>query len=260
MKHRIPSDFDPRTICLSMDAEWASDAVIADFRSLLDERGLKATFFVTHEGISVPGHERGIHPNFHRDGDVMRALYVAAGADAKLDDTTIYDHVVGTFKSFAPEACGVRGHRLHYDSMVLPVYQRHGIQYDSTYQMPLLNGLVPFWKEHDLLELPIYFNDYFDLKTGTTDFNVRSLDLEAEGLKVIDLHPNIVFLNAATVAQYDATKGFYKDTERLLAARNPGRGIRSLVLELLDRIVAARLPTMTLGEVNARWRAARDAV
>jgi len=255
MRRGAPAEFDPRTICLSVDVEWTSAPVLDDIRALLDERGLTATFFVTHDGVAVPGHERGIHPNFRRNGDVVKALYDSAGTRAAaLDESAIYEHVVASFKGFAPEARGVRGHSLHYDSMLLPIYQRHGIQYDSSYQIPLVGGLAPFWKEHDLLELPIYFNDYFELKTGALAWDSRNLDLEAAGLKVINFHPNIVFLNAATTAQYEATKGFYGDPERLLAARQNGRGVRTLALELLDRIARARLPVMTLGAVNALWR------
>jgi peptidoglycan/xylan/chitin deacetylase (PgdA/CDA1 family) len=256
MRAGTPDDFDPRTICLSVDVEWASMAVLADLRSLLDQRGLKATFFVTHDGVSLPGHERGIHPNFRRDGDVMKAFLAQATA---ADDATIGEHVVAAFKRFAPEARGVRAHSLHYDSTLLPVYQRHGIEYDSSYQIPLVGGLTPFWKEHDLLELPIYFNDYFELKSAATACDLRNLNVEASGLKVINFHPNIVFLNAHSLAHYQATREFYHDPERLLAARHEGKGVRTLVLDLLDRIVSARLPTMTLGEVNRLWRIAREA-
>jgi hypothetical protein len=152
----------------------------------------------------------------------------------------------------------VLAHSAHYDSTLLPIYQRHGIAYDSSYLMPLVGGQMPFWKEHDLLEMPIYFNDYFELKTGAVACDPRNLDLGAPGLKVVNLHPNIVFLNAVSIGQYEATKGFYHDPERLLAARHAGRGIRTFALELLDRIAAERLPTMTLGEVNALWRTVPD--
>ena len=127
---------------------------------LLDERGLRATFFVTHGGVDVPGHERGIHPNFRRDGDVVKAIGTRVASDAGApDDAAVYEHVVAAFKDFAPEARGVRAHSLHYDLLLLPIYQRHGIEYDSSYQMPLLRDLRPFWKECGILEIPIYFND-----------------------------------------------------------------------------------------------------
>src|SRR4051812_6288632 len=69
-----PPDLDPQTICLTVDVEWASAAVLDDLRTLFDQHGLRATFFVTHAGVDVPGHERGLHPNFRHNGDTYRAL------------------------------------------------------------------------------------------------------------------------------------------------------------------------------------------
>ena len=108
---RWPEDLDPDTVCFSVDVEWAADAVTADLRMLFDEHGVAATFFVTHNGISVPGHERGLHPNFLRSGDTYRGFSGAGQAS----DRGIYEHVVSTTLSFAPEAKGVRAHSLFYE-------------------------------------------------------------------------------------------------------------------------------------------------
>ena len=44
-----------------------------DLRALFDQHGVSATFFVTHAGVRLPGHERGLHPNFRQNGDTYRA-------------------------------------------------------------------------------------------------------------------------------------------------------------------------------------------
>ena len=254
MRPQFPEGFDPRTVCLSVDVEWASPAVLADLRSLLDERRLRATFFVTHGSVDVPGHERGIHPNFRRNGDIAKAFCAKFGDAGMPDDAAVYAHVVAAFKGFAPEARGVRAHSLHYDSVLLPIYERYGIEYDSSYQMPLVRDLRPFWKECGVLEIPIYFNDYFELKARAIGFEATKIDLDAPGLKVFLMHPNILYLNAESEGHYLSTKGFYREPDRLLAARHRGRGIRTLMIELLDRLAAGAYPTMTLGEVNSIWR------
>lgn len=254
MKTPLPPDYDPRTICISVDVEWASADVLADLRTLFDERGLRATFFATHEDVSVPGHERGIHPNFRRGGDIVKALAAAGDTGAPPDEAAFYRQVVARFKSFAPEAKGVRGHSLHYDSLLLPAYEAHGIEYDSTYQMPLVDQIKPFWKENDILELPIFLNDFFELKSNALGFDAGRIDLDAPGLKVFNMHPNTMFLNASSLAHYDANRRHYHDAERLLEARHRGPGVRTMMIDLLDRIVAKALPTKTLGEVNAMFR------
>jgi hypothetical protein len=247
-----PDGLHPSTICFTVDVEWASDEVLADMRRLFDDHGVRATFFVTHAGVETPGHERGLHPNFRRNGDTFRRLREQRGDDASDED--IHSFVVSQTLSFAPEAKGLRTHSLYYDSTLLPIYQRLGLEYDCSYQMPLVDGLRPFWKQHEIVEIPTFYADHFDIITGATRFDAAALHLDRPGLKVFDFHPNIVFLNANDNAAYMATKSFYHDPDRLLAARQTGRGIRTLLLELLETVARRRLPTATVGEVNRHWR------
>jgi hypothetical protein len=250
-----PATLDPATICLTVDVEWATAAVVADLCRLFDERGLRATFFVTHVGVTVPGHERGLHPNFRRNGESYRAVRQKYGQEFDaLSDERIYAEILAATLDFAPEAKGARSHSLQYDSALLQHYPEIGLEFDCTYQMPMVGGLRPFWKEREVVAIPTYYADHFDLISGVTEFELGRLKLDRLGLKVFDFHPNIVFLNANNEAQYHATKPFYRDSERLLEARWQGRGIRTLLLQLLDEIATRRLPTATVGEVNQHWR------
>jgi hypothetical protein len=242
-------------ICLTVDVEWAHAEVLADLVRALDEHGLRATFFCTHAGIDVPGHERALHPNFRRDGDVLRALRDTLGHDyALLTDAEVHRSVLQATQAHCPEARGVRAHSLHYDTQLVALYSAAGLQYDSSYCATLVPGLRPFWKEHDLLECPLYYMDHLDLLTPRSGFEVTRLGLDTPGLKVFDFHPNIVYTNAPTGDFYTATKAVYHDPARLLALRSPGRGVRTLFLDLLDYITAHDYPTATLGQVNESWR------
>lgn len=234
-------------VCLTFDVEWSTQGVIDDICSLLDERALKATFFVTHDGVHVGHHERGLHPNFRRNGETYRALATAATCS----DEVLYRHVVRRTHAFAPEALGARSHSLFFDSQLLPIYAAEGLQYDATLRLELEPNLRPFWKQFGILEIPTYYADYYDMVEQRTAFDVRSLELAAPGLKVMDFHPNLVYINAPSVAFYDATRPFYKDAGRLSAARYSGRGTRTLFVELIDAIAAHSVPTATMGEINA---------
>ena len=250
-----PSQLNPDSVCLSVDVEWAAQEVLDDIRGLFDERGLRATFFVTHDGVSVPGHERGLHPNFRRAGDTWKRLAAANGGRTEhLAEHDIYRHVVETTLAYAPEAKGVRAHSLFYDSTLMPVYRGAGLEYDCSHLMPLVPGLRPFWKEQGMVGLCTYWADHFDIMTGATGLDIGRLHLDRPGLKLLDLHPNIVYLNAARNADYMATKSYYHDAERLLANRNPHRGIRTMLIELLDHLASHRIPVITVGEVNTLWR------
>jgi peptidoglycan/xylan/chitin deacetylase (PgdA/CDA1 family) len=247
---------DPGTVCFTVDVEWAHPAILQDIRDLFDEHGVRATFFCTHGGIGVAPHERGLHPNYRHNGSTLKELTAKIGepAAASIDENDLYRHVLRTTLNFAPEAKGARSHSLFYDSLMIPLYREFGLEYDSSYQLPLTPGLQPIWKEYDVLELPIYFADHFELKTAATGFDITRLHLDRPGLKIINLHPNMVYLNAVSDQHYLASKAFYHDEERLLEARYRGHGIRSMVLDLLEHVASKNLPTATLGEVNQRWR------
>lgn len=255
-----PMSLPDNLICITIDVDWAAPRVLADMVGLLDAHGIKATIFCSHEGIEAPGHERALHPNFRRSGDSVRRLRREAGEVFDgLNENDIYKYVVDLTKTFCPEALGVRAHSLIYDSQILPLYHAAGLQYESNYLLPLTGGLQPVMKEYDILEIPIFFNDHFELKSGTTGFRMKELRLDSAGLKVFQFHPNMVFLNAATNEQYLASKPYYHDYERLCELRFSDRGARTLFLELLDFISTGSIPVCTLGEVNAMWRKARPA-
>jgi hypothetical protein len=245
-------------VCLTVDIVWACPEVLADLVGLLNDRGLSATFFCTHPGIEVPGHERAIHPNFRHRGDTMRRLRREVTGDLEtLSEAAIYEYVVRATMDFCPEARGVRGHSLFYDSQLLPIYHAAGIEYDSTYLLPFYPNPTPFYKEYDILEIPIYFNDHFYLKTQGADFSVTALGLDRPGLKVCQFHPNMVYINAAGDDHYQETRPFYHDPASLRQSRNPKQGVRTLFLSLIDELASRRRPTLTMGQVNQGWRASR---
>src|SRR5215467_362144 len=157
MSLRIPTvPVDPGTICLTVDVEWAHPAVLEDVVDLFDMHGVRATFFCTHADIDVGSHERGLHPNYRRNGTTLKRLAAAigAGAAACIDESELYRHVLRTTLQFAPEAKGARSHSLFYDSLMMSLYREFGLEYDSSYQLPLTSDLRPIWKEYDVLELP----------------------------------------------------------------------------------------------------------
>jgi peptidoglycan/xylan/chitin deacetylase (PgdA/CDA1 family) len=252
----MPKDLTENVVALSFDVEWASAEVLADMVRLIDERGLKATFFCTHAGTEFPGHERGLHPNFRRQGDTVKKLREKMGAGFEQSgEEELYRHVVKTTHAFAPEAVGVRAHSLYYDSQLIPIYHEAGLQYDSSYALPFTTGLKPIQKEYDMLELPVYYQDHLDLKMQATGFDVKNIGLDKPGMKVCNFHPNMVFINAISHEHYMSSKPAYHDHDKLLAMRHKGKGIRTLFTDLLDHLAKRPDATMTLGEINRRYRA-----
>jgi hypothetical protein len=242
-----------RDVCVTIDVEWAHPDVLADVRALLDERSIAATFFCTHAGIDLPNHERALHPNFRRTGN---SALEGAPADLLANDQAFYRHIMSTASAWYPDAVGVRAHSLIADSALLPIYRDFGLRYDSSYMLPLTPGLAPVARACGVVELPIYYMDHWDLSEKATGFTLDRLALSASGLKILDFHPNLIAINAASSADYEACRPHYHDPEWLRAHRRPGRGVRTLFLEVLDAL-AGRGRAARLGDVDADWRTAR---
>jgi peptidoglycan/xylan/chitin deacetylase (PgdA/CDA1 family) len=242
--------------CLTIDVEWAHPRVLADVVELLDERGVRATFFCTHADIDVGAHERALHPNYRVHGDTVRRIEAeTSGAWRDWDEPGLFRRVLEITRQFAPEAIGARSHSLFYDSALMPLYGELGLAYDSSCMLPLQPGIRPAWKEYGILELPIFFMDHVELIAPRTGFLLDRFDLDSPGLRVFDFHPNLVYINAASEDEYLRSKARYRDPEALTAMRHGGPGARRLLEDLLDLLAEERFPTATLGELN---RVVRD--
>ncbi|MGH9721187.1 MAG: hypothetical protein ACRD8O_13310 [Bryobacteraceae bacterium] len=240
---------------MTIDVEWAPPELLADVVSLIRQAGIPATFFCTHAGVDAGGHERGLHPNFRQTGDTMKRIRAEAGElFPSLPQADVYERVMEVTHSFCPEAAGVRTHSLFYDSELLPIYNRRGLQYDASYFIPLVSS-APFWKAYNIVEFPLFYMDHHDLITQATSFSIGRLGLDQPGLRVLDFHPHMLYLNAAMEDDYQQAKPHYLDEAALLARRRPGRGVRTLFLDLLDTLSRGAVRCIDLATANAEFRA-----
>ena len=241
----MPSAQGP--IAITVDVEWAHPAVLHDLLGILDLYDVTATLFCTGPMEDALGHELSVHPNFRRGGDAARAA-VRRDPEAARDDAAVYRAVLAEMRRAVPRAIGSRSHSLIYDSVLLPELADAGFRYDSSYMVPL-RSVEPFEKEHGIWEIPIYYMDHVDLMTGATGFRADRLGLGTPGLKVFDFHPNMVYIDARTEAQYQASKPSYHDPDALLSYRGEGGGVRSLLVAILERARSEGVPFRTLAEV-----------
>lgn len=224
-----------RLFAITSDIDWASDEVIRYMLEILYEYDIRATLFCTHEISSVKGiekHELAIHPNFTRD---------------KAEEQAIKE-----LKGIFPQAKGIRSHCLYHHSRLFPIYHEFGLEYDSNCLIP--NQIVhPFYASHDIIRIPMFFEDDHYISTSP-DFNLTSLDMQSQGLRVFNFHPVHVFLNTVQPANYEAAKKYLQEPGKLLLLRKNERGICNLFVELLGYIKSHNLKTCTLYEVNHAYR------
>lgn len=232
---------------ITIDVEWAHPEVLDYVVRELDSRNLRATFFCTHAGIELRGHERALHPNYRRYGNSLLEAHPEISTTSS--ELSFYELITTASMAFCPEAVGVRSHHLFWEAGLGPICKRAGLRYTSNTFQPLAEGLKPVTIACDLTELPIYYMDHWDLTECRTSFHLNDLRLETEGLKVLDFHPNLIFINARSSAQYNESKRYYHDPAELRKLRSSGRGIQTLFLELLDALAIRSDDTMLLKDI-----------
>ncbi len=245
----MPADTEPRVV-LTIDVEWSCAEVIEDVVRLLEERNLRATFFCTHPGIPLGSHERALHPNYRWHGNSQLARPESATLQHRTE-AGLCRQVIGAVRKMYPEAIGARSHCLYFEYDLLKMYAEFGLHYDSSSFLPMVHHLQPAALAKGIVEFPIYYMDEWDLSSQATDFTLEKLELGTGGLKVLDFHPNLVYLNTSIHEHYLESKAFYHDADWLLQHRRPERGARNLFIDVLDYLAKHAGDVSTLAELLA---------
>jgi hypothetical protein len=221
-------------VCVTLDVDWAPDEAIANAMSALDERGLRATVFATHDSpvlrsIAAAGvHEVALHPNFND-----------AGGE--------YEPRLRALKDLYPDAVGGRSHALYVSARIFALYREHGLRYESNAFLPWHPNLRPVSGFGGLVSIPIYWAD--DLHVALRrPFTLDALGVAEKGLKVLIFHPVRIFMNNDSDEHYVRMKPAYHDADALRAGR-ADRGVGDLFRELLDHLAADGGGRTTLAEL-----------
>lgn len=219
-------------LSVTIDVDWAPDPVIEYTLDLLDDHGVTATLFSTHDdGVSAGRHERALHPNFSVDG----------APDDVLDD--LWD--------IYPDADGIRSHRLEISTPLRTEYAAD-VRYESNYIAFGAEGLAPHWHHGEVAQFPIYFMDGMWLRRGAAALDPDA-ELARSGLQVYCFHPVHVYLNTASIEQYEAAKEVYHRPEKLREHRQSGRGVEDLFVDLLGAIERSDREPEPLGTLVDRF-------
>ena len=211
-------------ISITLDVDWAHDAVIDDTLSLLEKYSVNATFFSTHytttlENLNDKKYEIGIHPNFN-------FLLSGQARSAK----SILEEMMVLY----PNALGMRSHSLTQSSLILDYAKESGIMYDSNIFHP--KQPLPFRDYSGLVRLSHCWVD-LGLLIDKHKFMIDSLPLNKCSNNILDFHPIHIFLNTPTVDFYEKAKTYGRDIEGLYAYRNTKiPGLRDLFIAVLSLI------------------------
>ncbi|HEX2544606.1 MAG TPA: hypothetical protein VHL79_07000 [Ramlibacter sp.] len=212
-------------VFLTLDIDWAHDEVLAACIDLVEQAGVAATWFITHDTpllqrlVANPRFELGIHPNFNP---------LLAGETA-MKPEAVLERLLG----LVPQARSVRSHSLVQSTGLHQLFAARGLTHDCNHYVPHQSGIAlrpwPLWT--GLVKVPHFWED--DLACA---YGVGLPEGPATaGLQVYDFHPIHVFLNTETLERYERTRPLHRSPRELLAHRHAGAGTRTWLLQLLER-------------------------
>jgi len=217
---------------LTVDIDWAHDDVLSDTINLVDQAGVHATWFVTHDTPVLerlranPNYELGIHPNFNwlLNGDPRQ------GADAR--------DVVARMQAIVPEARCVRSHSMAQTTVLLQIFADAGLTHDANHFIPVSAGipLKPWLLWNGMVRIPYNWEDDVTCAYQEKSMVAPSVEetVQMGGLHVFDFHPIHVFLNTETTQRYERTRALHHLPDELRTQRNSGDGTRTWFTGLLS--------------------------
>ena len=220
------SSWNDGRLFLTFDIDWAHDDIIRDCVALVEEAGVKATFFITHESPIIDElrgndlFELGIHPNFNG---------ILNGTDTENNAEKIMRHI----KAVIPEATAVRSHSTTYSSQLCNVFAQNGLTHDCNFFVPDYSEiyLKPWRNMLGITMVPYFWED--DVAFADESVGPISDLWGRKGLKVFDFHPIHVFLNSPSPKIYNETRHLHQNPEALRSLRYEGFGVRDQLLQIL---------------------------
>jgi polysaccharide deactylase WbmS-like protein len=221
-------------IAITLDVDWAPDAIIKSVVGVVDSYEVPITLFCTDHSADVSGnssslhdygdrHELGIHPNYQFTGD--------------------YDGVLNRLFQLYPQARGLQSHNGCSGWPMCVAAAKRGVLYE-VYCTVYPVYVPPFKVNRDVLDYWIFTNSFFDshmLTVKDFDWSLRSLwfaEHLADPDKIVTLgfHPNILYYDMSASTEYDRLKSQYHVAQPALSflARDHAVGAMKFFRELLD--------------------------
>jgi hypothetical protein len=228
-----PETWDGR-LFLTIDLDWAIDPAIELCLDLIEEVGIAATVFVTHDTPLLarmrtnPRLELGLHPNFN---SLLDGVERPAGGALE---------IMRNLQQIVPEARVVRSHSMTQSSKLLDLFVATGMTHDCNHFIPAHTGipLRPYRHWNGLTRVPYFWEDDVDLiyRAGPAVLELAA----GSGLKVFDFHPIHIALNTQSTEHYESSRAAHRSWDALLrAASNERGGVRNRFVSLLSNGGAA---------------------
>jgi hypothetical protein len=223
------------------DQDWAPDWALAAAIELVTGMGVPYHVFATNKSPTLAAARDnelvtlGIHPNFLQGS-------TQGGTP---------DEIIENCLALVPEATSFRTHCLGEDNHVLRNLAARGFTADSNLLSWLQPDLVPLLHGAGLLRIPIFFEDDWFLEWAVPDLDLRAAkrQLATPGLKVLNVHPVLLAMNAPSMDYYNQRRPDLYGSLVNPVEPYAGRGVRTLVSELRSFIADAGIRITSFSRV-----------
>jgi hypothetical protein len=239
----------PRALCLTLDVDWEPDFAIDAVAARLAARGVRATFFATHDSPALARlrarpdrFELGVHPNF------------LPGSTHGATPEAVLAHCM----ALVPEARAVRAHCLVQSTPLLDlILAATPLRVEASLFLPGAAPARPFAHrraEDALVRVPYTWEDTFALAGR----HALAPPLDDAPL-VLAFHPIHIALNSTNMARYGALKRQVPALQDATAAQlapfvAEGHGVGAVFDEALG-VIAQHGGGLHVSEYAARERA-----
>jgi hypothetical protein len=214
-------------VVLTGDVDWAPDYAVAHVLRIVEGFGLKIALYATHPSAILADPpdflEVGLHPDFTRHPSRLSPR----------------EHME-QLKAWYPDATGMRGHRNVFGQNIADIAAALGLRYDVSsilWNQPFCQGHVDY---NGMARFSYMWEDGLHLDMGM-GLDWDRIGLETPGLKILNIHPILIYLNCRSDDERRAVTRRYSDLTtapkaEIDADRYQGFGIASLWTQLLERL------------------------
>ncbi len=211
-------------VFLTCDVDWAPEYAVETVLQAVEAHGHKLTLFATHRSellLRAPDWlEVGLHPDFTRQ-----------------DGKSRFEEKLSALKKCYPAAVGMRSHRGFFGNNIGDMAKTCGLRYDASaflWNQPFCQAHIDY---NGMTRFSYMWEDGIHLDLGL-ELNFDRVNLHLPGLKILNVHPILIFLNSTSDDHRRSVTCRYKDLTiapyaEVAADVNRERGIGDLWRDLL---------------------------
>lgn len=228
-------------LAITIDMDWAPEAVIEDTLDLLSQYDAPCTIFATNQSTVTQAAlsdrvEVGLHPNY------LPLLNGQGGCPDRLLDELL---------ELYPLSKGIRTHGIVQSAPLMASWAKKGLRYESHQYFPFQ---VPIYKDfNDLYRLPIYWGDGREIYLPYA-LEASRMNYTPQEPCVLAFHFIHIFMNTISGDHYQSYKKNYHEPDVLIRDRyrGPKKGVRDFFIDLLQRCKREKIQLVTCSEIVSK--------